>query len=103
MSGHPEELGLTDDGMDVPQHVTQEDLANETKTVMHYVAQQAETIRDQLYHLHQTHTVALMAAQLYSHHATASFEDSAQQAKKLYRETQKTLEIDRAIVGQIPA
>ena len=77
--------------------VTHEDLANETKTVMHYVAQQAETIRDQLYYLHKTHTLAVMAATLYG----KTNEHAHVIAKNLYQKIELSLEKDRAIVGQI--
>ncbi len=87
--------------------VTHEDLEAETKTVLKTLAREMDKVRDQLYHLNKTHTVALMAAQLYASLSGATvtdFHHAANMAKNLYREVQKTLEIDDTIVtGHIPA
>ena len=87
-------------------NVTHEELAAETKTVLTTLAREMEKVRDQLYHLNKTHTVALMAAELWAATSDTGFTATcaAHCAKKLYREVQKTLEIDDTIVtGHIPA
>ena len=83
--------------------VTHEDLRAETATVMKTLAREMEKVRDQLYHLQKTHTVALMAAEMYAHLPGLDRGTAAAQAKAVYREVQKTLEIDRTIAGSIPA
>ncbi len=81
-------------------YATHEDLEAETKTVLTTMAREMEKVRDQLNHLQKTHTVALMAATLYSKTTL----EPERIAKQLYREVQKTLEIDDTIVtGHIPA
>ena len=66
---------------------------------MRHMARMAETMRDQLNYLQKTHTVALMAAELYGKCNVLSPEIAAE---ALYREVQKTLEIDNVITGSIP-
>ncbi|KKL87633.1 hypothetical protein LCGC14_1932710 [marine sediment metagenome] len=83
--------------------VTHEELAAETKTVLTTLAREMEKVRDQLYHLNKTHTVALMAAEMYVHLPNFDNETAARIAKVLYREVQKTLETDNIITGHIPA
>ena len=98
MSGHPEEPNWTDHQDDpATNFVTHADLEAETAAVMKQMAKNAETIRDQLYYLHKTHTLALMAATMYgktTQHAHVI-------AKNLYQKIELSLEKDRAIVGQI--
>ena len=53
---------------------------------------------DQMAHLNKTHTVALMAAELYGKCTEAEPEFVA---KMLFRNVEKTLEIDRQITGHI--
>jgi len=80
------------------EQVTHADLEAETATVMKTLAREMEKVRDQLYHLNKTHTVALMAAELYGKVNCCAPEI---EAEKLYREVQKTLEINRQITGHI--
>ncbi len=84
---------------------THEDLSAETTVIMRHMAKMAETMRDHMYHLHKTHTVALMAADFAASATILGYthEIAAREAEALYREVQKTLEIDDTIVtGHIP-
>ena len=74
-----------------PFFATHEDLEAETKTVLTTLAREMEKVRDQLYHLNKTHTVALMAADIYLH-SQVVVEAAAIRATEIYREVQKTLE-----------
>ncbi len=88
-----------------PFFATHEDLEAESAVVMKVLAREMEKVRDQLYHLNKTHTGALRAAQLYASLSGATvtdFHHAANMAKSLYREVQKTLEIDDTI-RHIPA
>ena len=82
-----------------PDTVTHDDLRAESAAVMKALARQAEITRDQLYHLQKTHTIARMTADLYGRTA----EHPYVVAKDLYNKVEKSLEIDRTIVGAIPA
>ena len=103
MSGHPDICGRCGEQVDGClcglTYATHQDLRDETAAVRKHVARQAEITRDQLYHLHETHTVARMAAELYG----KTTEHPHVVAKDLYRKVQKSLERDRTIVGAIPA
>lgn len=84
--------------------VTHQDLADESAAIVKALRKEhAKDIRDQLSYLQKTHTVALMAVEMFAHQPTLEAHDAATAAKKLYREVQKTLEIDRQITGHIPA
>ena len=83
--------------------VTQDDLTAETAAIAKMHAREMEKVRDQLYHLSKTHTVALMAADIWTNSSILDLGDAADHAKTLYREVQKTLEIDRQITDSIPA
>ena len=74
-----------------PDPITHEDLQAETKTVLATLAREMEKVRDQLYHLNKTHTVSLMAAEIYTSATNLAYtmEHSADVAKALYREVQK--------------
>ena len=76
-----------------------------TTSMMRHMAKMAETMRDHMYHLHKIHTVALMAAELWASTSDTGFTTTCAAicAKNLYREVQKTLEIDQQITGHIPA
>ena len=78
---------------------THDDLAAETKTVLAVLNREMEKVRDQLYHLNKTHTIALMTAEVYSHVGGQAPGMAANVAKLLYREVQKTLENDDTIVS----
>ena len=65
------------------------------------LAREMEKVRDQINHLNKTHTVALMAAEIYSH-TQVGVEAAAIRATEIYHEVQKTLEIDDTI-RHIPA
>ena len=84
--------------------VTQKELVAESERViavlMKCQAKLAETIRDQIAFLDESKTVAIMAAILYGKCTEAEPEFVA---KILYRNVQKTLEIDQTIVGSISA
>ena len=83
------------------EQVTHADLEAETATVMKTLAREMEKVRDQLYHLNKTHTICLMAAEIFTRFELRTPEMAAREAKALYREVQKTLEIDRQITGHI--
>ena len=94
---------------DIPEdswtYVTHQGLVDESATLMRHMAKMAETMRDHMYHLHKTHTVALMAADFAASATILGYthEIAAREAEALYREVQKTLEIDDTIVtGHIP-
>ena len=76
--------------------VTQKELVAESERViaalMKRQAKLAETIRDQLYHLNKTHTVALMAAEMYVHLPNFDTGTAASTADTLYHEVEKALE-----------
>ena len=82
-------------------HVTHGELKEEILTVMKYVAQQMETSRDQIYHLHKTAVVAGMAVEIYKAQPTWTNAACAAQAKTLYKDVQRTLEIDDTICTPI--
>ncbi len=77
---------------DIPEdswtYVTHQGLVDESATLMRHMAKMAETMRDHMYHLHKTHTVALMAAELYG---KTSVVDPGTIARTLYREIEQTL------------
>ena len=70
-----------------------------TTSMMRHMAKMAETMRDHMYHLHKTHTVSLMAAELYGKCTEAEPEFVA---KMLYQNVEKNLEIGNVITGSIP-
>ena len=78
--------------------VTQKELVAESERViavlMKCQVKLAETIRDQLYHLNKTHTVALMAAELLSSTTNVEYssKNAARHAQLLYRDVEKALE-----------
>ena len=87
--------------------VTHKELVAESARVItvlnRNMAKMGDTMRDQIAYLHKTHTVALMAVEMFAHQPTLPACGAAVAAKKLYREVQKTLEIDNATTGRIPA
>ena len=90
---------LPEDSWDNRNFVTHQDLMDESATLMRHMAKMAETMRDQLNYLNKTHTVALMAAELYGK-VTEGYPENV--AKNMYREVQQLLEIDNDITGSIP-
>ncbi len=74
-----------------PRPVSHEDLEAESAVVMKALAREMEKVRDQLYHLNKTHTVALMAVKLYATNPVTTMPDATSCAKNLYHEVQKTL------------
>ena len=84
--------------------VTHKELVAESARVItvlnRNMAKMGDTMRDQIAYLSKTHTVALMAAQLYGRTSEA---DPHTVAKRIYQNVQKTLEIDQQITGRIPA
>ena len=87
--------------------VTHKELVAESARVItvlnRNMAKMGDTMRDQIAYLHKTHTVALMAANHWATYPNMTKESAANHAKTLYREVQKTLEIDQQITGRIPA
>ena len=89
--------------------VTQKELVAESERViavlMKRQAKLAETIRDQLYHLNKTHTVALMAAELLASlvgQHKYSPEDAVHDAAALYGRVEEALK-EESIAGSISA
>ena len=76
-----------------------------TTSMMRHMAKMAETMRDHIAYLHKVHTVALMSADFAAGATSIGYthEIAAHEAADLYREVQKTLEIDQQITGHIPA
>ena len=77
-------------------YMTREDVEAEveaeTHAVMKVIAKEMEKVRDQLYHLNKTHTVALMAAEMYVHLPNFDTGTAASTADTLYCEVEKALE-----------
>ncbi len=97
MSEHPEELGLTDGGMEIP--VTQADLESWGRDIFRRMDERMDVVARQLnLRESETHTVAIMASILYGKTST----NCVPIAKNLYIKTRLSLEKDRTIVGQIP-
>ncbi len=74
-----------------PFFATHEDLEAESAVVMKALAREMEKVRDQLYHLNKTHTISLMAAEIYTHLAGQNHDSAACSGVALYHEVQKTL------------
>ena len=110
MTDHEDNWTAHPIGCDCPwcdEPVTHKELVAESErvitTLMKRQAKLAETIRDQIAYLNKTHTVALMAAELYAASPVVTPADAAHAAKGLYREVQKALESDDTIAGSISA
>ena len=67
------------------------------------MAKMGETMRDQMYHLDKTRTVALMTERRYTEAPSLTMEFAAAQAEALYHAAQKVVENDNVITGRIPA
>ncbi len=93
MSGHPDEV------INPHAWVSQADLESWGRDIFKRIDIRMDVVFQQMA-MGEQHTMALMAAQLYTT-GRYTYEDAAINAKKLYRETAKTLEKDRTVVGAI--
>ena len=69
-------------------HVTHGEMKEETASIMRHMAKELERVRDQLYHLQKTHTLALMASNLYGRGTY----DPATIAEGVYRDVERMME-----------
>jgi len=87
--------------------VTHKELVAESARVItvlnRNMAKMGETMRDQIAYLHKTHTVALMAGQVYATRGDLTYDWAADLACKIYRSVQEQIDMDATIAGRIPA